>query len=430
MTMVREPGDVPSSSLVGYNEPSPVLVGRNGPSSGLASHHGAVARARPPARLRRRASAKVAMIGAGQLARMTHQAAVDLDIDLVVLAESAEDSAVVAGAPYRLGSPSSLADIRAMAAAADVVTFDHELVPSAHLTEMEKLGYRLRPGPPALSLAQDKLEARSVLSASGFPVPAFASVSSPGGVSAFAEEHGWPVVVKNPRGAYDGRGVHVVESEDELARLFAQAPPTSRAWLAEQFVDMAAELAILIARTAQGHVSLYPAVQTIQQEGICRHLLMPAPLPAPIVEQAGRMARSIADGIDATGMLAVEMFLDTRGQLFVNELALRPHNSGHATIEACETSQFHQHLRAVLDWPLGATTLRSAAATVNLIGGSDTVEVAGRLPLALGIRGAHVHLYGKAARPGRKLGHVTALGASTEDALGTAQAAAALLGAP
>ncbi|MHB1548940.1 MAG: ATP-grasp domain-containing protein, partial [Acidimicrobiales bacterium] len=173
------------------------------------------------------------MIGAGQLARMTYQAAVDLDIDLVVLAESPDDSAVVAGAPYRLGSPSSLADIRAAAAGAEVVTFDHELIPSAHLTEMEKLGYRLRPGPPALSLAQDKLNARSVLSASGFPVPAFASVSSPGDVRIFAEEHGWPVVVKNPRGAYDGRGVHVVESEDQLARLFAQSSQTGCHWLAE-----------------------------------------------------------------------------------------------------------------------------------------------------------------------------------------------------
>lgn len=410
MTVIPDPGDVHSSTPAGHN--------------------GAASWAPPPARLRRQASAKVAMIGAGQLARMTYQAAVDLDIDLIVLAESADESAVVAGAPYRLGSPSSLADIRAAAAGAEVVTFDHELVPSAHLTEMEKLGYRLRPGPPALSLAQDKLDARSVLSAAGFPVPAFAPVSSPGDVKTFAEEHGWPVVVKSPRGAYDGRGVHVVEGEDQLVRLFAQVPQANRLCLAEQFVDIAAELAILIARTAQGCVALYPAVQTIQQAGICRHLLMPPPLPAPIIEQAGRTAKSIADGIDATGILAVEMFLDTRGQLLINELALRPHNSGHATIEACETSQFHQHLRAVLDWPLGATTLRSAAATVNLIGGPDTVEVADRLPLALGIRGAHVHLYGKATRPGRKLGHVTALGASTEDALETAQAAAALLAKP
>ncbi len=434
MTTLRDPSDVlplaptisPGPTGLPGSTISPGSTGSPGPtpSSGLTS------RAEPRTSVRTRASAKVAMLGAGQLARMTHQAAVDLNIDLVVLAESAEDSAVVAGAPFRLGSPSSFADIRATAEGADVVTFDHELVPSAHLRELEQLGYRLRPGPRALSLAQDKLEARSVLSASGLPVPAFFPVFSPRDAVDFAEEHGWPVVVKNPRGAYDGRGVHVVESEDQLAPLFAQAPPTSRAWLAEQFVDIAAELAILIARTERGHVALYPAVQTVQQAGICRHLVMPAPLPGAVVEQAERIAKSIADGIDATGILAVEMFLDTSGQLLVNELALRPHNSGHATIEACETSQFHQHLRAVLGWPLGATTLRSAAATVNLIGGRDAVGIADRLPLALGIRGAHVHLYGKAARPGRKLGHVTALGASTEQALETAQAAAALLTTP
>ncbi|MHB1784012.1 MAG: 5-(carboxyamino)imidazole ribonucleotide synthase [Acidimicrobiales bacterium] len=389
-----------------------------------------VARARSQANCRRTASAKVAMIGAGQLARMTHQAAVDLDIDLLVLAESPDDSAVIGGASYQLGSASCLAAIRAVAAGTDVVTFDHELVPGTHLTELERLGYRLRPASPALSLAQDKLKARTVLSAAGFPVPAFASVSSPQDVAIFAEQHGWPIVVKSPSGGYDGRGVHLIDSPDQLEGLFAQRAHENQVWLAEQFVEIAAELSILVARTVSGYVALYPAVQTIQQAGICRYLVMPAPLPSPIIEKAGRTAKSIADGIDATGMLAVEMFLDTRGQLLVNELALRPHNSGHATIEACETSQFHQHLRAALDWPLGATTLRSPAATVNLIAGPDIVDLAARLPLALEVSGAHIHLYGKASRPGRKLGHVTALGSSTARALETAQAAAALLTRP
>ena len=379
---------------------------------------------------RGRASARVAMIGAGQLARMTYQAAVDLDIDLIVLAGSTDDSAVVGGAPYRLGSSSCLADIQAVAAGTDVVTFDHELVPGAHLERLEQLGYRLRPASPALSLAQDKLKARRVLSESGFPVPAFAPVSSPGDVARFAEAHGWPVIVKSATGGYDGRGVHLIESLDQVAGLFEQGPLEKSLWLAEEHVDIAAELAILIARSVSGYVALYPAVHTVQEAGICRHLLMPASLPAPVIDQAGRMAKSIADGIDATGVLAVEMFLDTRGELLVNELALRPHNSGHITIEACETSQFHQHLRAVLDWPLGATTLRSPAATVNVINGTDTCDPSARLPHALAIPGAHIHLYGKVPRPGRKLGHVTALGVSTEQALETAQAAAALLTEP
>lgn len=370
------------------------------------------------------------MIGAGQLARMTHQAAVDLDIDLVVLAESLDDSAVVAGARYRLGSPARLSDIEAVAAGADVVTFDHELVPGAHLTELERLGYRLRPAPRALRLAQDKLEARRAFSAAGFPVPAFSAVSSAQDAARFAEQHGWPIVLKSPSGGYDGRGVQVVDSPDQLIGLLGHEPREGQVWLAEQFVDIAAELSILIARTGSGNVARYPAVQTFQEAGICRHLVMPAALPAPVVEQAGLMATSIADGIDATGMLAVEMLLDTNGQLLVNELALRPHNSGHVTIEACETSQFHQHLRATLDWPLGATTLRSAAATVNIIAGAGAVDLTTRLPLALGVSGAHVHLYAKAARPGRKIGHVTALGPSTEDALAAAQAAVTVLTQP
>lgn len=367
------------------------------------------------------------MIGAGQLARMTHQAALDLDVDLVVLAESAQDSAVLGGAAYRLGSSSRLADLEAVVAGADVVTFDHELVGGAHLARLERLGHRLRPSPAALGMAQDKLKARAVLSASGFPVPAFAPVSSPEDVARFAEAHGWPVVMKTSHGGYDGRGVHVSASLPEATRLLGQGSPEGSRWLAEEHVDLAAELAILVARRASGESARYPAVQTVQQDGICRYLLMPASLPAPVLEQASRMAESIAESIGATGVLAVEMFLDTAGQLLVNELALRPHNSGHITIEACQTSQFHQHLRAVLDWPLGATTLRSPAATVNVIGGTGLADPGARLPRALQVTGAHVHLYGKAPRPGRKLGHVTALGASTEQALQTAQAAAALL---
>lgn len=370
------------------------------------------------------------MVGAGQLARMTHQAAVDLDVDLVVLAASLDDSAVLGGAPYLLGSWSSQADLEALADGADVVTFDHELVPGSHLGQLQKLGHRLRPAPLALSLAQDKLKARTVLSELGFPVPAFARVASLVEVAEFAETHGWPVVVKDVTGGYDGRGVHVVESLDQAAALFNRGSEEIRLWLAEEHVVVESELAVLIARNDSCEVALYPPVGTVQEGGICRYLLMPASLPAPLVEQACQLAKSIAESIDATGILAVEMFLDVKGQLLVNELALRPHNSGHVTIEACQTSQFHQHLRAVLDWPLGATTLRSPAATVNLIAASDISDPRAKLPRALSIPGANVHLYGKAPRRGRKLGHVTVLAASTEQALATAQEAAALLMEP
>ncbi len=376
---------------------------------------------------RRSASARVAMIGAGQLARMTHQAAIDLDVDLGVLADSPDDSAVLAGAPWRLGSPNTLADIEAMAANADVVTFDHELIPGEHLAKLEALGHRLNPSPAALALAQDKLKARRVLSARGFPLPEFSPVSSPGEVSEFAEVHGWPVVVKSPSGGYDGRGVHVIENHAQAAALLGGHPAADATWLAEQHVELAAELAILVARTPSGKTAVYPAVQTFQRDGICRYLQIPAELPSATLDEATNVAMSIAEEIGATGILAVEMFVDASGRLLVNELALRPHNSGHITIEACETSQFHQHLRAILDWPLGPTTMRGPAATVNLIGESTGADPSQRLPEALAIPGVHVHLYGKAFRAGRKLGHVTALGRTPGEALGLAQAAAGLL---
>ncbi len=367
------------------------------------------------------------MIGAGQLARMTHQAAVDLGVDLTVLAESAYDSAVLGGAPFRLGSPSSLPDLLSAAELSDVVTFDHELVPGAHLRELERSGHRLQPSPAALQFAQDKGRAREAFRRAELPVPEFARVRSVEEVEQFGERHGWPVVLKSAQGGYDGRGVHVIDDAAQASPLLASGSAAAREWVAEAFVNVAAELTILLARTSAGHTAVYPAIQTVQRDGVLRHLLMPAPLPDAAVDEARELAVTIGRAIGATGILAVEMFLDPDGRVLVNELALRPHNSGHATIEACETSQFEQHLRAVLNWPLGATTLRSAAATVNVIGEPDMVDPASRLPMALAVPGAHVHLYRKAPRPGRKLGHVTALGSDPLDALERAQAAAELL---
>jgi 5-(carboxyamino)imidazole ribonucleotide synthase len=201
-------------------------------------------------------------------------------------------------------------------------------------------------------------------------------------------------------------------------------------FLAEEHLDLAAEFAVLLARRPSGQVVSYPPIGTLQRDGICRELTMPAPLPAQVTRRAVALAKSIVTGIDATGVCAVEFFWTTDERLLVNELALRPHNSGHATIEACVTSQFHQHLRAVLDWPLGRTELVSAAATVNIIGTASPVDPTGRMKEALAIPGTHVHLYQKSPRPGRKLGHVTALAGTIDDALATARTAAALLTGP
>ncbi len=399
-------------------------------------------------------SAKVAMIGAGQLARMTYQAAIDLDIELMVLATSVKDSAVLGGAGYVLGTPDRLSDIEAVAAGADVVTFDHELVSPSNLVVMQERRYNIQPHPLALYLAQDKLEARQSLSSKGFPCPAFSAVESEDDVARFAERHGWPVVLKARHGGYDGRGVRVVGGVDQLdgiSWLLATGDTgvTGRAresdkgsvgeslkekvkepaYIVEEHIDISVELSIIVARSPSGEVVVYPPVQTTQSKGICRYLVMPAPLPGRISKQARDLAESIVVDINATGIVAVEMFLASSGQLLVNELALRPHNSGHATIEASMTSQFQQHLRAVLDWPLGSTDMRvPAAAMVNLIGGEDCTDLLSGLRAALAVPGASIHLYGKDARPGRKLGHITATADSVEEALQNALRAASCFG--
>ncbi len=375
------------------------------------------------------AAGVVAMVGAGQLARMTHQAAVDYGVTLRVLAQGARDPAVAAGAEAAYGTPSSLEDLVALAAGADVVTMDHELVPNEHLVALERSGHPVRPGPTAFRLTQDKLVARRVLEAAGIEglaFPVHADVRRPADVVAFGEAHGWPVVVKARGSAYDGRGVHVVSSPDEAAALVAE-DGGDVAWMVEEHVDLAAEVAAVVARSPAGEVVSYPVVATRQEDGMCVELVLPAPVPDAVAERATGIATAIVEAVGATGIVAVELFVSADGTLLLNELAMRPHNSGHVTIEACETSQFHNHLRAVLGWPLGPTDLRSPAATVNVVGRPGGGDPRGRVADALRTAGAHVHLYGKGWRPGRKLGHVTVLAGTTDDALERARTAAHVL---
>lgn len=372
------------------------------------------------------------MIGAGQLARMTHQAAIDLDVELRVLAASPDDAAVLAGAPHRLGSAGNLADLEAAAEGADVVTFDHELVASAHLGDMERRGYRLQPTAAALRMGQDKLAGRRALAAGGFPAPAFAPAPNAAAVSDFAAQHGWPLVLKARSGGYDGRGVRVIDGPGQLDEMMAAPAGAPARWLVEQLVEIEAELSVLVVRSSTGEVAAYPPVETTQAAGICTHLVMPSSLPPQLLDEATAMAKTIAEAIGATGVLAVEMFV-IGDRLLVNELALRPHNSGHATIEACVTSQFQQHLRAVLGWPLGSPEMKvPAAAMVNLIGpaaaGAAGTDRRDGLLGALAVPGVAVHLYGKEPRPGRKLGHVTAVGDTTWEALALARRAAGCFG--
>jgi 5-(carboxyamino)imidazole ribonucleotide synthase len=372
-------------------------------------------------------TARVGMVGGGQLARMTQRAAIDLAIHLEVLAASPDDPAVLAGAPHLLGRPDDLAALTSLAERVEVVTLDHELVPGEHLRALERAGHRVFPPPQVLLLAQDKLHARRELAALGFPVPAFAAVDELADVERFAAEHGWPVVMKSARGGYDGRGVRVVDDAAEAADALA----AGGSWLVEERVPLAMELAVVTARRPSGDHVVYPVVETVQREGICVELVMPARVEAAIGDAAVALAGRLVDTIGAVGIVAVELFVTPDGELIVNELAMRPHNSGHASIEGSTTSQFHNHLRAVLDWPLGSTQMRApVAAMVNLLGGEAATDLGARLPQALAVPGAHVHLYGKAVRPGRKIGHVTVLGDDPATALAAAREAADRLVAP
>jgi 5-(carboxyamino)imidazole ribonucleotide synthase len=360
------------------------------------------------------------MVGGGQLARMTHQAAIALGLSLRVLAESPDDGAALVAHDVDLGAPDDLDALRAFAKGCDVVTFDHEHVPTEHLRALEADGVVVRPGSDALVHAQDKLVMRERLEALGLPVPAFARVRDVDDVGRFAEQHGWPVVLKAVRGGYDGRGVwQLSEPPEEL--------PGTEVYV-EQRVAIVHELAVQVARRPGGEMRAWPVVETVQVDGICHEVIAPAPRLSPgLAADAERIGTTVAEALGVVGLLAVELF-EAPGGLVVNELAMRPHNSGHWSIEGSTTSQFEQHLRAVLDWPLGDTAPRAPVTVmVNLLGGAAT-DFAQTLPRALGeVPEAAVHLYGKTPRPGRKLGHVTVLGDDVVEARDRARRAVELL---
>jgi 5-(carboxyamino)imidazole ribonucleotide synthase len=357
----------------------------------------------------------VGMVGGGQLARMTAAAAVGLGATFRVLAESPTESAALVTRHVALGSHLSLPDISAFATECDVITFDHEHVPGAILADLESAGVLVRPGSAALRYTQDKLAMRDRLSALGVPCPRYAAVSSAADVVEFAGGS-WPVVLKAVSGGYDGRGVWVCESAAEVEDVVAHGV----ALLAEEFVPFRRELAALVARSPSGQGAAYPVVQTVQLDGICREVIAPAPgLDPDTAVEAEALALRIAVELGVTGLLAVELFEARDGRLLVNELAMRPHNSGHWTIEGARTSQFEQHLRAVLDLPLGscAPAAPSGQFTVmaNLLGGTDPDVFDRYIHVMAADPAVKVHFYGKEVRLGRKIGHVTIVGSRGDD---------------
>lgn len=368
---------------------------------------------------------RLGIVGAGQIARMTHAAALQLGITPRLLAEDLGDSAVLAAPDAVFTHPDALASF---AQTCEVVTFEHERLDLGLLERLEADGHTIRPGVSTIRAAFDKTYQRRILLNRGFNVPVFAEVRSPDDILDFTNVFDWPVVIKSVRaGLPDQRGHWVVENLDEAMAVLSEQQ--GRELMIENYQAIVKELVVLVARRPGGHVRCYPVAEAVTTEGHCREIRSPAAIGAQVAAEARELALKLADELDAIGILAVELFLTPEG-LVVNELAARPHNAGHVTIEGCATSQFANHVRAVLDLPLGPTrALAPAMVSVNVIGGYDRVDPADHLADALAVEGIHVHLYGKSPHPGRKLGHVTALGDDLEQASELARRGeAALLG--
>ena len=359
----------------------------------------------------------VGIIGGGQLARMCAGPAAELGVTLSVLAEDAQSSAALVVPSSPVGTHSDLEAVRAFARECDVVTFDHEHVPAHVLAALVADGVALHPRPDALRHAQDKLVMREALTAAGVPCPRWASASTTEEVTAFAAEVGWPVVAKTPRGGYDGKGVLLVHEASDLDEWLATAAAKGESLLLEEAVPFVRELAVLLARSPSGQAAAWPVVETVQTDGICTEVIAPAP---GLSEDAARAATviglDIAASLEVTGVMAVELFELADGRVLVNELAMRPHNSGHWSMDGAITGQFEQHLRAVLDLPLGSPRPRSQWTVMgNVLGGEHPDLYPTYRHIMARDPELKVHLYGKGVRPGRKIGHVNVSGDDLSD---------------
>jgi 5-(carboxyamino)imidazole ribonucleotide synthase len=368
---------------------------------------------------------RVGVIGGGQLARMMIEPALALGLEIKVFAESHGSSA--AQAATQVGDYTQLEQVREFANTVDVITFDHEHVPLIILETLEEEGFSIQPSPKALGFAQNKLHMRKRLTELGLPMPDWAEIRSAQELDDFISEHGGVAILKTPIGGYDGKGVAVVRSSADAKNWLDNLSDFGGSLLAEEKVDFVRELAQLTARRPSGELKAWPLAQTVQKDGVCSEVLAPAPgAGTPTIEAAARIAETVAEGLGVTGVLAVELFETSSGDLLINELAMRPHNSGHFSIEGSTTSQFEQHLRAVLDLPLGSTeSVAAHSVMVNLLGVDDQNDFVRAYPTAFKSHpSAKFHTYGKAARKGRKMGHVTVIGANFDDVLSEARAAA------
>ena len=384
----------------------------------------------------------IGIVGGGQLARMMNEAATPLGLRVRLLAEAPQTAAAQVVPDTTVGDYADAATLSDFAADVTAVTFDHEHGPTGLLAALEASGTPVRPGPTALEFAQDKAAMRARLSALGVPCPAWRVVATPQELADFAAETGWPVIAKTSRGGYDGKGVWKLagpqEAEAPFAALQHALGPTERdtaadapadaVIVAEEFIPFTRELSVLVARRPGGEAVAYPVTETVQRDGICHETTTPAPgLDAARAAALEALGRRIADELGVVGVLAVELMERPDGEVVVNELAMRPHNTGHWSIEGAVTSQFENHLRAVADLPLGSAALRAPVAVMTNVLGGVNPDLVGSLNRVLADPDVRVHLYGKGVKPGRKVGHITVLGADVDAARRSARAAAAIL---
>ncbi|MCI2178759.1 MAG: 5-(carboxyamino)imidazole ribonucleotide synthase [Ancrocorticia sp.] len=373
------------------------------------------------------AAPRIGVIGGGQLARMMQEAAAPLGIELDALVEASDGSAAQVIPESRVAQADDVAAIMELARHVDALTVEHEHVPEATLKQAEQFA-PVRPNATALRYAQDKIAMRTRMGELGIPGPRWFTVNSADDVAAALRELGGRAVLKTPRDGYDGKGVRIIDDVRQADDWFAEGP-----LLVEELIPFEMEVAQLVARRPSGEIRSWPVVRTVQQQGTCFEVVAPAPgIGEALATEIRELGESIARELAVVGILAVELFLarDSDGTLrpYVNELAMRPHNSGHWTIEGSTTSQFEQHVRAVLDLPLGDTALRAPWSVMVNILGSQLRDPRDAYPQAMArYPSVKFHMYGKAVKPRRKIGHVTAVGSDLQAALAAAHGAAAIL---
>ncbi len=369
---------------------------------------------------------RLGIVGGGQLAKMTALAGFELGCEVVILERNTHGPASRSTSHTIAGDWDNPEALAALGARVDVVTIENEFVDARSLAALEKLGHPLFPTAATLALVQDKLTQKQTVAQAGVPVPRYRAVSSESDIAAAGQDFGWPIVLKTRRNGYDGKGNATLRSAADLPDAWRKLGAGSRGLYVEEFCPYDAELAVILTRARDGQLALYPVVESVQKDHICHIVKAPASIPAEVEARAVDIARRAIESIQGVGSFGIEMFLLPGGQVVFNELAPRVHNSGHYTIEACVCSQFENHVRAVLGWPLGSPAMVAPAAVmVNLLGAASGPGRPAGLDAALAVPGARLHIYGKTvSSPGRKMGHVTALGSTIEEALATAQRAA------